>query len=211
MKHKTYYKNIRKNVFSLISDQTYTTALDIGCGYGGNIDYLLSKGLILSGVGIEPANLEFRNTQAKIINITIEDFLASGKESGKFDLILLLDVLEHLSEPEEILAKLSMLLNEKGAILISLPNVRNFRVFWSIFILGVFPRNKEGIFDGTHLRWFTKKTFLDIIRESDTYVCEKASDTGLEKGKKLYFANFLTLGLFRDFLTFQNVFLLRLK
>jgi len=55
-------------------------------------------------------------------------------------------------------------LSENGLLLISVPNIRNIKALWYIFFKGVFPRENAGLFDKTHLRWFTRN---DIIQQVD--------------------------------------------
>ena len=43
-------------------------------------------------------------------------------------------------------------------VVASLPNVRYFNALWEIVWLGEFRYQDEGIFDRTHLRFFTQKT-----------------------------------------------------
>ena len=44
---------------------------------------------------------------------------------------------------------------EGGVVVVSLPNIRHISALVSIFFKGSFPRRDRGIFDKTHLRWFT--------------------------------------------------------
>ena len=39
--------------------------------------------------------------------------------------------------------------------MVSLPNVRHWETFWQLGRRGTWPRRDVGIFDRTHLRWFT--------------------------------------------------------
>jgi hypothetical protein len=50
-----------------------------------------------------------------------------------------------------------------GCIVVSLPNVRHVSVFWAIFVRGRFPQRDRGIFDRTHLRWFTVADAVDLF------------------------------------------------
>ena len=65
------------------------------------------------------------------------------------------DVLEHLVEPQRCLMQARKRLMPGGSIVVSLPNVRHISALSSIFLGGRFPRRESGIFDRTHLRWFT--------------------------------------------------------
>jgi hypothetical protein len=46
---------------------------------------------------------------------------------------------------------------------------RNIKTFYYVFFKGSFPRFEQGLFDTTHLRWFTKKDLL--AHSSKRFVC----------------------------------------
>jgi hypothetical protein len=73
--------------------------------------------------------------------------------------------------------------------------------------LGDFAYQKSGIMDETHLKWFTKRSFKKTL-ESAGYEQISTSDTGIERYKPLWFINIVTLGIFRDYLRYQNIFVI---
>jgi hypothetical protein len=48
-----------------------------------------------------------------------------------------------------------------GAVVLSVPNVRTFEMIREVVVRGRWPRRAQGLFDATHLRWFT----LGDVRE----------------------------------------------
>ncbi|AXI01236.1 class I SAM-dependent methyltransferase [Sporosarcina sp. PTS2304] len=90
--------------------------LDFGCGAGGFLHLIKDRCVSVAGV-------ELDNTLNKIINeegIECFDNLSSIK--GKYDVITLFHVLEHLINPQEILVELQNYLNPNGIIIIEVPN-----------------------------------------------------------------------------------------
>jgi SAM-dependent methyltransferase len=79
-----------------------------------------------------------------------------------FDLIVLLDVLEHLPKPAEFLRKVRSLLTPEGRILVSVPNVAHWSVRFPLFFLGRFEYRSLGIMDGTHLHFFSRRGFMNL-------------------------------------------------
>lgn len=71
-----------------------------------------------------------------------------------FDLVLLLDVLEHMSNPELFLQNLTQYLNPGATLLVSVPNIAHWSVRFSL-LFGFFEPKERGILDRTHLQWFT--------------------------------------------------------
>ena len=50
--------------------------------------------------------------------------------------------------------------------MVSLPNVRFFETLWQLGVRGRWPRRESGIFDRTHLRWFTRKDIEQALRDT---------------------------------------------
>jgi len=88
--------------------------------------------------------------------LEIQDILETS------DLILLLDVLEHLHEPEEFLDRLSQTIKLGSQLVITVPNASSLRMLYA-WLKRDFPREKIGYFDQTHRSWFTVKSLLRII------------------------------------------------
>ncbi len=84
---------------------------------------------------------------------------------GPFDVIVCGDVLEHLSDPGRVLASLRESLREDGIILVSVPNVAHLWVRLGL-LFGRFEYADRGILDRGHLRFFTRRTFLRLLRDA---------------------------------------------
>ncbi len=90
---------------------------------------------------------------------------------GPFDVILCGDVLEHLSDPARVLASLTQHLSGDGIVIASVPNVAHLWVRLEL-LLGRFEYAERGILDRTHLRFFTRKSFLRLLAESKLRLVE---------------------------------------
>jgi SAM-dependent methyltransferase len=89
------------------------------------------------------------------------------------DLALLLDVIEHTPDPRETLERTARRVKPGGTLLVSVPNVAH----WSVripLLLGRFEYQKSGILDRTHLRFFTRRSFLRTLREAGLEVESEA-------------------------------------
>jgi SAM-dependent methyltransferase len=84
---------------------------------------------------------------------------------GTFDVVLYADVLEHLVDPLSELKKAAQFLAPDGVMIISVPNVAH----WSVrvnMLRGRFNYAPTGIMDATHLRWFTSRTLLQLLKRA---------------------------------------------
>jgi SAM-dependent methyltransferase len=104
------------------------TVLEIGCGTGEVLALFTKRygGRIKQAIGIEPSRklsrqsaARFNNEQVKILNCSVEKYAPVGK----FDLIIMDNVYEHLNGPVEIFQKITGWLHPKGAIYLALPDI----------------------------------------------------------------------------------------
>jgi 2-polyprenyl-3-methyl-5-hydroxy-6-metoxy-1,4-benzoquinol methylase len=79
--------------------------------------------------------------------------------------VLLLDVLEHLVDPETILREAHGWLAPGGAVLCSIPNVAHWRVRLGL-LRGHFEYEDSGLLDRTHLRWYTRRTARALVGDA---------------------------------------------
>jgi SAM-dependent methyltransferase len=99
--------------------------LDIGCGSGNFLRCMKDKGF--SAFGIEPSGSGSDYAReahgVDIYHGMIEDYLAANRERS-FDVVTLLNVLEHLTDPARILLELKQVLSPDGVLAIVVPDAR---------------------------------------------------------------------------------------
>ena len=102
-----------------------TTVLDIGCG-GGLISEGLSKiGATVTGIDFIKENINVAKIHAKKNNLKINYFVKDfekEKITSKYDVIIVLEVLEHLNTWEEFVKKIKLSLKKNGTLIISTIN-----------------------------------------------------------------------------------------
>ena len=82
----------------------------------------------------------------------------------RYDVIVFLDVLEHLPDPKNILKKASELLEEDGTVYLSVPNIAHNGVLIGLF-RDEFQYHDTGLLDNTHIHFFTKNTLDEMVRD----------------------------------------------
>jgi 2-polyprenyl-3-methyl-5-hydroxy-6-metoxy-1,4-benzoquinol methylase len=113
-------------VFSLLDHEA--RLLDIGSGQGAWIDRALSKFDGITGVEVsEAATKRLRerfheDSRVRILHSKGQEVLFSLAKEPAFDVITLLDVLEHVEEPSKLLLLAHRLLRPGGTILTTTPN-----------------------------------------------------------------------------------------
>jgi 2-polyprenyl-3-methyl-5-hydroxy-6-metoxy-1,4-benzoquinol methylase len=138
--------------------------LDVGTASGTLARMCQNNALRLFGV--EP-NLAWAQIAAPLyerIWVGYVDDIDNDLLKG-YNAVVLGDVLEHLSTPELVLQKLAIFQPANCTFLISVPNIANLWVRLNLLI-GRFDYTDRGILDRTHLRFFTRKTVTDMIKNT---------------------------------------------
>lgn len=140
--------------------------LEVGCADGTNLIYFCEELGISkdSAVGVDlcksPA---VEDAQFRFYHQSAEQFVAESDE--RFDLILLSDVLEHIYNPWLLLLGIKRLLTQRGHLLVSVPNFQNVR-YMGALATGDFLYTQTGLFDQTHIRFFTHKSLNTVLAQS---------------------------------------------
>jgi len=202
-KKEDYYQNVRLDLLSLLTFDKGYRVLEVGAGHGETLRYLKEKKMAVEVIGIDITKNKDNSNIDRFINEDIENVDLSEYKKY-FDVIILADVLEHLIEPQKILNKIKYCLRDDGQILISIPNIRNIKAIYKVFIKGDFSYEERGIFDYTHLRFFCRRNIKQLVIDSgfriDTIV---SSFTRLDKKPFLKLVNTITFKIFEEFLTVQ--------
>jgi 2-polyprenyl-3-methyl-5-hydroxy-6-metoxy-1,4-benzoquinol methylase len=99
--------------------------LDVGCGTGYFLDYMIQKGYDGIGVEVDEGAREFGQKQFGL-SIHPPAALKDGRIRGPFSVITLWHVLEHLHDLHEQMDIYHRLLEEEGTLLIAVPNHKCF-------------------------------------------------------------------------------------
>ena len=152
-------------VLSLVGEGEGRRALDVGCARGHLLGELAFQGWECVGIdsdAVDVATCIERGLGAVELDISTE----LPASLGSFDLVVFADVLEHLPDPIRVLRNVHSLLNPGARIVISVPNVAHLSVRVQL-LFGRFRYSDRGILDRTHLRFFTRKTIVELLTDSD--------------------------------------------
>lgn len=204
-----YFTNVRRDVIDLIpKEKKNINMLEIGAGDGSTLIYCKKNGYAKSITGVElckiDGSLQESDEFSDFIIGDVEHMDLGFKEKS-FDVILCLDILEHLVDPSALLQKIRTYLKDDGVLITSIPNIREFLTMINIFFKGDFKYTDSGILDKTHLRFFCKKNIINLFHDNNFKII-KITDA---KNGKRWIINRLTLGIFEEFITAQYYTVLR--
>jgi SAM-dependent methyltransferase len=130
--------------------------LELGCANGGLGQIILKKGLATEYIGIEirPEEAETARKHLTAVFCADAETLELPYPAGYFDCLIYGDSIEHLRDPDEVLASHARLLKPGGLVLCSIPNIRNLFIIDHL-LHGDWTYTDWGLLDRTHLRFFT--------------------------------------------------------
>lgn len=144
------------------------SVIDLGAGPGGIAAVLAERGCDVTVLDRYPPTEEVEG---------VEVLVADLDEPLEVDLrpythILLLDVIEHLKEPEAFLDGLRAQMDyEPREVILTTPNIA-FVVQRMTLALGQFNYGRSGILDRTHTRLFTYRSLRHLLRDAGFEVLE---------------------------------------
>ncbi len=132
------------NKIGQLFPQKKVKVLDIGCGGGFLSNDLAKQGHQVTGLDASPESLKVaeRHDSTRSVNYEVGDAYSLPFEKESFDVVCMMDFLEHVEFPEKIIAEGSRVLKKNGALFFHTFN-RNLLTYL-IIIKGV--------------EWFVKNT-----------------------------------------------------
>jgi 2-polyprenyl-3-methyl-5-hydroxy-6-metoxy-1,4-benzoquinol methylase len=146
---------------------TAKRVLELGCAEGA------FAATVKERTGAEVWGIEFNSLVAERARTVIDRVLVGDADEriaeipdGYFDVVICNDVLEHLVDPSRTLVHLRRKLRSDGVVVASIPNIRYAPALSKIIFRKDFPKDDEGIFDRTHLHFFTRKSIVRMFQRA---------------------------------------------
>lgn len=141
--------------------------LELGCSSGYVTKALVDRGCDVVGIEVDAtaAAAAEKWAQRVVVGDLDAGTLWQELEGEEFDVITLGDVLEHLRDPLATLRAAVRHVKPSGFLAISVPNVAHGDVRIAL-LQGKFPYGESGLLDSTHVRFFTKSSLQDMIRQA---------------------------------------------
>jgi ubiquinone/menaquinone biosynthesis C-methylase UbiE len=203
-----YYESPRNDVMPFVPEGV-KSVLDIGCGSGGfGENVKLARGAEVWGIEQVAHVAEFART--RLDKVLVGDAIEMMKTipENTFDLMTANDVLEHLAWPGLALQEAKRILKPGGRVQASLPNIRFWDAFRELAFRADFPQLDQGIYDRTHLRFFTEKSMKRFFAENG-YEIERMQGVNATPSRVLRLINLFTGGKYKDCQYLQFVIVAR--
>jgi GT2 family glycosyltransferase/2-polyprenyl-3-methyl-5-hydroxy-6-metoxy-1,4-benzoquinol methylase/glycosyltransferase involved in cell wall biosynthesis len=138
--------------------------LEIGPATGYMTRVLLQRDCLVTGIEIDPAAAELAEPFCERMIVGDIEQLSFRRifRKRRFDVVIYGDVLEHLVDPERVLAETASILKPGGYVLASIPNATHGSVRLAL-LSGRFRYTQTGILDETHLHFYDRAGVTELF------------------------------------------------
>jgi 2-polyprenyl-3-methyl-5-hydroxy-6-metoxy-1,4-benzoquinol methylase len=157
-----YYGEVRSDILPFVPAGA-REVLEVGCGRGVTGKLLQDRlGCRVTGVELNPVvAVEATRHLHRVLQGDVQHL----EIDGRYDVVVALEVVEHLVESEAFLARIQRLLAPGGRAILSIPNVGHYSVVEDL-IAGRWDYVPIGLLCYTHYRFFTHRTLTDWLRRA---------------------------------------------
>lgn len=149
--------------------------LEIGCAHGFLLNHLAKRGWKVSGVEVSPLAFDYaRNTLG--LDVHRGDLPGAGYGTGTFDVVMMLDVLEHLHRPRDTLREVGRVLRPGGVLLVQCPwELTHWEEIIEAFLRGRRTGRIEPDAVPAHLYFFNPRTLEAMLESSGFRIVHRES------------------------------------
>jgi SAM-dependent methyltransferase len=147
--------------------------LDWGCGTGHFLNFMRQRRW--DTYGVEPSTKAARYA---IDNFSIRIIGHQQPSSGAFDAITLLNVLEHVKEPEELINTVHFAMRKHGALVVRVPN--DFSELQSAAKRARGKNKQWWVRSPDHLNYFDFNSISRLLNTNGFYVVDEFGDFPME-------------------------------
>jgi len=143
--------------------------LDVGCG-GGALSVLIKENFTeVYGVDILEDACSIAAQKGVISQVVDLNAEAMPYNENFFDVVVCLDIIEHVLDPLRLLADCQRVLKYGGQFLLSTPNIRYFRHVINLIVHGRFPHTSgdtDIVWGGGHLYHFCCTDTVHLLKRA---------------------------------------------
>lgn len=140
--------------------------LDLGCGNGFLTNQISAFFKETHGCDVSESGINLAN---KRNNLKVKYFLTDGNlsniEENHYDIVTLLEVIEHVYDPSKLLVHIKSKMRKKGKIIISTPFHGYFKNL-AIALTNKFDHHFNPLWLHGHIKFFSKKTIVKVLKDN---------------------------------------------
>lgn len=144
---------------------TRCDAIDLGCGNGTTSEHLRKQGLRVIGVDTSVSSIELAQHSFPELAFHVDSVYSDlAAKHGTFQLVVCLEVIEHLYDPRGLIRTVHRLLEPGGTLVLSTP----FHGYWKnlgLAVTGKWDHHHQPLNHGGHIKFFAEGTLRRLLTE----------------------------------------------
>jgi 2-polyprenyl-3-methyl-5-hydroxy-6-metoxy-1,4-benzoquinol methylase len=167
-KDTAYFNWNRSQDISPYLPRTADRICEIGCATGSTLASLKRRydASFAAGFDIDEQSIAIARGHLDRAEVIDMESTQLPNYINDIDLFLCLDVLEHLKDPWTVVKTLHARMRVGGSIVASIPNVQHYSVSMALLFAGKWELANAGLLDRTHLRFFVRRTAIELMTSS---------------------------------------------
>jgi hypothetical protein len=168
MQNTPMHDNVNHDLLGLVPAGV-ERVVEVGCSSGAMGAAFLDKNPDCEYIGIESVAEYAEVARGRVSEVVVADI--EMMEDRSFEILfptdcwIFGDVLEHLYDPWKTLKRIQASMSGRGCVVACIPNAQH----WSVqarLNTGLFQYEDAGLLDRTHIRFFTRKTIIELFGAS---------------------------------------------
>jgi 2-polyprenyl-3-methyl-5-hydroxy-6-metoxy-1,4-benzoquinol methylase len=148
--------------------------LELGSGPGSITRLLKANGCRVTALELDESAISLVSEHCEQVfacDLNSADWPAKALATGKFEVVVAGDVLEHLYDPWTVLSTVRPLLSDNGYVVISLPHIGHNAII-ACLLAGDFAYGPWGLLDKTHVRFFGISNLQKLFEDAGLKIVE---------------------------------------
>jgi 2-polyprenyl-3-methyl-5-hydroxy-6-metoxy-1,4-benzoquinol methylase len=167
----THTAYLTEPILQMLSADKNKVILDLGCGNGWLVDFLVQKGYNAYGIDVSPSGIALAKQKYPnrffVLDPESSD-LPKELQHLAFDTILSIEVIEHLYDPRHYVKLCKNILSYsklEKELIISTP-YHGYLKNLILAITGKMDAHFSALWDGGHIKFWSVKTLTEILQEA---------------------------------------------
>jgi 2-polyprenyl-3-methyl-5-hydroxy-6-metoxy-1,4-benzoquinol methylase len=163
------HKYVLKPLLKILGEKKERKILDLGCGNGWLVNYLIEQGYDAYGTDASISGIEIagkKNKNRFFIQDLSKNDLPPELEDVQFNTIISTEVIEHLYQPKEYLDLCKKILakNGGGELILTTP-YHGYLKNVVLSLSGKMDKHFTVLWDGGHIKFWSRKTLTGLLAE----------------------------------------------
>jgi len=173
--NKIFLKLFKKRAKDIRRFKGNGKLLEVGCAHGFLLDYLRNDGWDARGLEVSPLAAKYAQTELNL-DVFCGKIEEAGYKDNSFDVILLLDVLEHLHRPFQVLNEIGRILVPGGVLVVQCPwELTHWEELAEAFLKKMKPCSITADAIPAHLYFFGPETLEGFLKKGNFSVFSRQS------------------------------------